>query len=125
MLRLGSYYCYCQFNISIFYFQVQICATDILRLLCSEMITFVKANGRSLSYYLADMFTRLKLYKIVLHCVLTSLTPVRTESGQLSHQVLKFNDGFDISYQRLPMHSETLQIQLMRYCSIQLQIIII
>lgn len=95
--------------------KVQICATDILRLLCSEMITFVKANGRSLSYYLADMFTRLKLYKIVLHCVLTSLTPVRTESGQLSHQVLKFNDGFDINYQRLPMHSETLQIQLMRF----------
>ncbi|XP_024216432.1 protein dopey-1 homolog [Halyomorpha halys] len=95
--------------------KVQICATDILRLVCSEMITFVKANGRSLSYYLADMFTRLKLYKIVLHCVLTSLTPVRTESGQLSHQVLKFNDGFDVNCQRLPMHSETLQIQLMRF----------
>lgn len=95
--------------------KVQICAAEILRLLCSEMISFVQVSGKSMSYYLADVFSRLKLYKNVLHCVLTSLQPARTESGQLSHQVLKFNDGFDVSSHRLPMYSETLQIQLMRF----------
>lgn len=78
------------------------------------MISFVQVSGKNVSYYLADLFSRLKLYKNVLHCVLTSIQPVLSESSQLSHQVLKFNDSFDYSTQRVPMYSETLQILLMR-----------
>ncbi|KAL1122274.1 hypothetical protein AAG570_003679 [Ranatra chinensis] len=94
--------------------EVQISATEILTLICSEMVTLVRDSGRALACYLAHLFSRLKVYKIILHCALTSVHPCKTGSSNLTHQVLNFNEGLDATKDRLSRHSEILQIHFVR-----------
>lgn len=95
-------------------FQVQISCTEVLTLLCSHLIDIVRESSKSLACYLADLFSRLKLFKVLLHCVLSSVYHPKYNNGHLSYQVLRFNEGFGGSRDRLPRHSETLQKQLIR-----------
>ncbi|KAK9507537.1 hypothetical protein O3M35_007370 [Rhynocoris fuscipes] len=94
--------------------EVQMSCTEVLTLLCSHLIDIVRESSKSLACYLADLFSRLKLYKVLLHCVLTSVYYPKYNNGHFSHQILKFNEGFGGSKDRLPRHSETLQKQLIR-----------
>ncbi|XP_073990011.1 protein DOP1 homolog isoform X1 [Rhodnius prolixus] len=94
--------------------EVQISCTEVLTLLCSHLIDIVRESSKSLACYLADLFSRLKLFKVLLHCVLSSVYHPKYNNGHLSYQVLRFNEGFGGSRDRLPRHSETLQKQLIR-----------
>uniref|UniRef100_A0A0K8T476 Protein dopey-1 n=2 Tax=Lygus hesperus TaxID=30085 RepID=A0A0K8T476_LYGHE len=88
--------------------EVQISSAEVLTLLCSELIRIIRESSRSLACYLSDLFSRLKLYKVVLHTVITSLHHQKYNSPIFTHQVLKFNEGFDNSRERMSQHSETL-----------------
>lgn len=96
--------------------QVQISAVELLSLVCYELTSIVRDSGRGLACYLADLLSRIKLQKITLHCVLTSVNTgskhAHTHSRSFTHEILAFNEHKDNS---LASQSEAFQVQMLRY----------
>uniref|UniRef100_A0A8D9B3L0 Protein dopey-1 homolog n=1 Tax=Cacopsylla melanoneura TaxID=428564 RepID=A0A8D9B3L0_9HEMI len=61
--------------------QVQIASVELLSVILSELAGIVRDSGKGLSCYLADLLARLKLQKIILHCILASVTSASKKPG--------------------------------------------
>ena len=53
--------------------QVQIQSCDLLTLLLSELVNIARDSGKSFSVYIGDLFSRCKVQKAILHCLLASV----------------------------------------------------
>lgn len=95
--------------------QVQISAVELLSLVCYELTSIVRDSGRGLACYLADLLSRIKLQKITLHCVLTSVNTgskhTYAHSRSFTHEILAFNEHRDNS---LASQGEAFQVQMLR-----------
>ncbi|XP_046668094.1 protein dopey-1 homolog isoform X3 [Homalodisca vitripennis] len=92
--------------------QVQISSVELLSLVCYELTAIVRDSGRGLACYLADLLSRIKLQKITLHCVLTSIPSSRDLPRSFTHEILAFNDNTDES---LASQGEAFQVQILRF----------
>lgn len=85
--------------------EVQLAAVELLNLLLSELIPIVKSSARGFSSYIADVLSRCRVQKTVMHCLLSNVyasnkhkpektTHSRTEtSGQtFTEAILDFNE---------------------------------
>lgn len=86
-----------------------------------ELTAIVRDSGRGLACYLADLLLRIKLQKITLHCVLTSIPYTKGHSRSFTHEILAFNENTDES---LASQSEAFQVQMLRCVLIVLEIVI-
>lgn len=90
--------------------KIQLASVELLTLLCTELIVIIKDMGKGLACYIAELMTKCKLQKIVLHCILSSVQSVTKLNGQtFTEKILSFNDPGD---ERL--YSESFQVQLLR-----------
>ena len=64
--------------------QVQIQSCELLTLLLSELVNIAKDSGKSFSVYVADLFSRCKVQKALLHCLLSSVYNSRTRQRTTS-----------------------------------------
>ena len=60
--------------------QVQIQSCDLLTLLLSELVNIARDSGKSFSVYVGDLFSRCKVQKALLHCLLASVHNTRSKS---------------------------------------------
>jgi hypothetical protein len=58
--------------------KVQLASAELLMLICSELIYIVRDSGKGFACYIADLLSRCKLQKVVLHCVLSSVYNMKT-----------------------------------------------
>ncbi|XP_023718221.1 protein dopey-1 homolog isoform X2 [Cryptotermes secundus] len=58
--------------------QVQLASAELLMLICSELIYLVRDSGKGFACYIADLLSRCKVQKVVLHCVLSSVYSMKT-----------------------------------------------
>ncbi|XP_054267327.1 protein dopey-1 homolog [Macrosteles quadrilineatus] len=92
--------------------QVQISSVELLSLVCYELTAIVRDSGRGLACYLNDLLSRIKLQKITLHCVLTSIPTSAKALRSFTHEILTFNENTDES---LANQSEAFQVQILRF----------
>lgn len=50
---------------------------DILAVLVSELVLVVQDNGKAFATYIADLFSRCKVQKVVLHSLLAGINDMR------------------------------------------------
>uniref|UniRef100_A0A1B6DLS2 Uncharacterized protein n=2 Tax=Clastoptera arizonana TaxID=38151 RepID=A0A1B6DLS2_9HEMI len=94
--------------------EVQISSVELLSLICYEMTGIVRDSGRGLACYLADLLTRVKLQKITLHCVLTTVhNKIRSQNKTFTQEILSFNDEEGGNEMCLGQ-CEAFQVQLLR-----------
>ena len=58
--------------------KVQLASAELLMLICSELIYIVRDSGKGFACYIADLLSRCKVQKVVLHCVLSSVYNMKT-----------------------------------------------
>jgi hypothetical protein len=70
----------------VLWLKVQLASAELLMLICSELIYIVRDSGKGFACYIADLLSRCKVQKVVLHCVLSSVYSMRTiANGQDVH----------------------------------------
>jgi hypothetical protein len=57
----------------VLWLKVQLASAELLMLICSELIYIVRDSGKGFACYIADLLSRCKVQKVVLHCVLSSV----------------------------------------------------
>lgn len=117
--------------------KVQLASTELLTIICYELILIVRDSGRGFASYIADLMARCKVQKIALHCILSSVhsmkvhdtnkedSPLKVNDNPLqrtlTEEIMHFNDP-DSEYAenssrckfRCSEHSEGFQVQLLR-----------
>jgi hypothetical protein len=74
--------------VCVLWLKVQLASAEVLMLLCSELIYIVRDSGKGFACYIADLLSRCKVQKVVLHCVLSSVYNMETiASSQDVHTV--------------------------------------
>lgn len=117
--------------------QVQLASAELLMLICSELIYIVRDSGKGFACYLADLMSRCKVQKVVLHCVLSSVYNMRSiatsqeaksfssedppQQRTFTEEIVYFNDPVMDGNENAARckyrgsdHSEGFQIQLLR-----------
>lgn len=120
--------------------QVQLASAELLMLICSELIYIVRDSGKGFACYIADLLSRCKVQKVVLHCVLSSVYNMKTiansqkvdsaksvsaeeqpQQRTFTEEIVYFNDPVMESNENVGRckyrgsdHSEGFQIQLLR-----------
>nr|CAD7456244.1 unnamed protein product [Timema tahoe] len=114
--------------------QVQLSSAELLMLIISELILIVRDSGKGFACYIADLLSRCKVQKVVLHCVLSSVhsmkasasdttvvtTPNEPSSSRqtFTEEIVRFNDPLDERVRgcrfRASEHTEGYQVQLLR-----------
>ena len=107
--------------------EVQLMAIDILYLLVAELISVVQDNGRAYATYIADLFSRCKVQKVVLHSLLAGINDMRdspkkkdeAEKMAFTDSVLAFNEVYSNQHgvsasERISNYSEAFQVQVLR-----------
>ena len=107
--------------------EVQLMAIDILYLLVAELISVVQDNGRAYATYIADLFSRCKVQKVVLHSLLAGINDMRdspkkkdeAEKMAFTDSVLAFNEIYSNQHgvsasERISNYSESFQVQVLR-----------
>ena len=107
--------------------EVQLMAIDILYLLVAELISVVQDNGRAYATYIADLFSRCKVQKVVLHSLLAGINDMRdspkkkdeAEKMAFTDSVLSFNEIYSNQHgvsasERISNYSEAFQVQVLR-----------
>ncbi|CAD7014106.1 protein dopey-1 homolog [Ceratitis capitata] len=97
--------------------RVQLESVELLSLICAELIDIVRGMGKGLAFYIADLMTRCKLQKVILHCLNSSVSMFSGQprqqrqrpSDSLPARILSFNNPLDDQ-----LHAESLQLQLLR-----------
>lgn len=90
--------------------KIQLASVGLLTVLCNELISIVKEMGKGFASYVADLISKCKLQKIVLHSVLTSVYAFNQRDDiTFTDEVLLFNDPGDDR-----LHFESLQIELLK-----------
>ncbi|ALC42553.1 CG15099 [Drosophila busckii] len=92
--------------------RIQLESIELLALICSELIEIVKGMGRGLACYIADLLARVKLQKVMLHCLNSSVcnyARLSGSSGSYAEQVLAFNEPADDQ-----LHADCFQLQLLQ-----------
>ncbi|KDR16353.1 protein dopey-1 homolog isoform X2 [Zootermopsis nevadensis] len=80
--------------------QVQLASAEILMLICSELIYIVRDSGKGFACYIADLLSRCKVQKVVLHCVLSSVYNMKSIANSQEVQSLKSFSAEDLPQQR-------------------------
>lgn len=62
----------------VLWLKVQLASAELLMLICSELIYIVHDSGKGFACYIADLLSRCKVQKVVLHCVLSSVYSMQT-----------------------------------------------
>lgn len=62
----------------VLWFKVQLASAELLMLICAELIYIVRDSGKGFACYIADLLSRCKVQKVVLHCVLSSVYSMKT-----------------------------------------------
>jgi hypothetical protein len=62
----------------VLWLKVQLASAELLMLICSELIYIVRDSGKGFACYIADLLSRCKVQKVVLHCVLSSVHSMKT-----------------------------------------------
>lgn len=108
-------------HVPISYLQVQISSVELLSLISCELCGIVRDSGHGLACYLADLLTRVKLQKVLLHCVLSTVLQQQNKNrssshhNSFTHEILMFNeDDDDVKVDGVSRHSEAFQVQLLR-----------
>ncbi|XP_063217046.1 protein dopey-1 homolog isoform X2 [Bacillus rossius redtenbacheri] len=107
--------------------QVQLASTELLMLICSELILIVRDSGKGFACYIADVLSRCKVQKVVLHCVLSSVHSMKTVAEKVNgdkssltftEEIVQFNnppvDRSGGCKFRSSDYAEGFQIQLLR-----------
>jgi hypothetical protein len=107
--------------------EVQLMAIDILYLLVAELVSVVQDNGRAYATYIADLFSRCKVQKVVLHSLLAGIndmrdSPKRREEAEkmaFTEDILRFNEVYSnqvgvSASERISNYSEAFQVQVLR-----------
>lgn len=95
---------------------------ELLSLISCELCGIVRDSGHGLACYLADLLSRVKLQKVLLHCVLSAVLLQQHQSKNRSggihsftQEILAFNEeDDDIKVDGMSRHSEAFQVQLLR-----------
>ncbi|KAG1674361.1 Protein dopey-2 [Nymphon striatum] len=101
---------------------VQLMSTEVLTIVFSELMNIVKNSSKSLASYIAEVMTKCKLQKTVLHCLLASVYNASRrhkksdQSSHLTDAIIDFNESIDIECEQdhRSDFSDTFQIQLLR-----------
>nr|CAD7207282.1 unnamed protein product [Timema douglasi] len=103
-------------------------------LIISELILIVRDSGKGFACYIADLLSRCKVQKVVLHCVLSSVHSMKTSASDttvvtppnepsssrqtFTEEIVRFNDPLDECVRgcrfRASEHTEGYQVQLLR-----------
>ncbi|XP_067010621.2 protein dopey-1 homolog [Anabrus simplex] len=112
--------------------QVQLASSELLMLICSELIFIVRDSGKGFACYIADLLSRCKVQKVVLHCILSSVYNMSTTTSDqklvlsghqrtFTEEIVRFNDPVaehgevpERCRHRGSEHSEGFQVQLLR-----------
>lgn len=103
--------------------EVQLMSIDILSVLVAELVMIVQDNGRAYATYIADLFSRCKVQKVVLHSLLACIndmrdTPKKREEEEtlaFTEDILRFNEiGPNGSTEQISNYSEAFQVQVLR-----------
>ena len=99
-------------------------AIDILTLLVSELVLVVQDNGKAFATYIADLFSRCKVQKVILHSLLAGINdmrdnPKKPEEEELlkfTEEILIFNEiGKEAQSEgKISNYSEAFQVQVLR-----------
>lgn len=90
--------------------RVQLASIELLTVICSELVAIARDLGKGFVPYIADLISKCKLQKLVLHSVLTSVYSFNDRDDvTLTDEVLRFNDPGDDH-----LHYESLQISLLK-----------
>lgn len=73
----------------VLHIKVQLASAEILMLICSELIYIVRDSGKGFACYIADLLSRCKVQKVVLHCVLSSVYNMKSIANSQEVQSLK------------------------------------
>ena len=120
--------------------EVQLMSIDIMVVLVSELILVVRDNSQAYATYISDLFSRCKVQKVVLHCLLAGVNDMKRESnyadpafkrnGDHQHQsnigftedILNFNEinslpesgSYTGTCEKISNYSEAFQVQVLR-----------
>lgn len=73
----------------VFRLKVQLASAELLMLICSELIYIVRDSGKGFACYIADLLSRCKVQKVVLHCVLSSVYNMKSIANSQEVHSLK------------------------------------
>lgn len=98
--------------------KIQLAAIEMLNLIFNELIQIVKDMGKGLANYVADLMTKCKVQKVILHCVLSSVHFSTTKIiSTVSEKILRFNDpayNKEKNFKNEKIHLQAIQIQLLK-----------
>ena len=75
--------------------EVQLMSIDILVVLVSELILVVRDNSQAYATYISDLFSRCKVQKVVLHCLLAGVNDMKRGSNLVDPTMSRSNDQRD------------------------------
>ena len=93
--------------------QVQMASVDLLTSIVWQLVDVVKENGASFGTYISDMFSRCKVQKALLHCLVSTLY-YRTGSSAASAQSDTESAEFAANPASGPSEDRTFQVKLLR-----------
>lgn len=105
---------------------MQLTSIEILTYLFNELIPIVRDSGKGFANYIADLLSRCKVQKVVLHCTMSSIHNIQQQQQQMvtgepktfTEEIIDFNDPYlnknNQKSNRLTEHSEAVQIQLLK-----------
>ena len=122
--------------------EVQLMSIDIMVLLVSELILVVRDNSQAYATYISDLFSRCKVQKVVLHCLLAGVNDMKRGSNLFkpniqrnsnaqrdnvcnagfTEDILKFNEisslpesgSYTGTCEKISNYSEAFQVQILR-----------
>ena len=121
--------------------EVQLMSIDIMVLLVSELILVVRDNNQAYATYISDLFSRCKVQKVVLHCLLAGVNDMKRGSNLFkqniqrnnaakenlcnagfTEDILKFNEisslpesgSYTGTCEKISNYSEAFQVQILR-----------
>ena len=77
--------------------EVQLMSIDIMVVLVSELILVVRDNSQAYATYISDLFSRCKVQKVVLHCLLAGVNDMKRGSNLLDPSMNRSNGNKDLS----------------------------
>lgn len=90
--------------------QVQLTSIETLTDILTELIPLVRESGKGLASYIATILAKCKVQRIVLHCVMSSLSAIQQQQQQqqfttvriggrtFTEEIIDFNDASDGRY---------------------------
>ena len=76
--------------------EVQLMSIDIMVVLVSELILVVRDNSQAYATYISDLFSRCKVQKVVLHCLLAGVNDMK-RGNNVESSMNKNNDPKELS----------------------------